>query len=614
MSTRTMSLLHDKTVLIIGLGLIGGSIARGLARDAQCRVLAHSRNRTMLQTASEEGSIHGYDTDLAVLAPQADLIIITTPTLTVKPVLSQLKELVAGHTVITDAASVKGSVAAAGRELFADSLHRFVPGHPIAGSEQSGYSASRNDLYNDRKVILTPLPESSPAAIGLVMAVWQALGAEVHLMSVERHDQVLAATSHLPHLLAYTLVNTLTDAVAEPDQTRQVFDYAAGGFADFSRIASSDPVMWRDIFMSNADATVQVLDAYMLELQRMRQLIRRVDGDGMFKEFTRAKQVRDDFIQRFRGQPAPTEATNRLLLTCYPGFALLGSYRPAAHRDVTLKALDAAIAQPGTTVIEGVMPSADVRRAVRDRTASGVPVAGPEHGRLRVYGPPPADTAAAAGEPLMTTVQVLPADALIVGMLALTVVLQPGSSLTLEAAASARRSALLLCLADMGMRFNVQSRGLQIVHTGLALQSVSNSSAVVEDGLLDEEVLVLLLAMLMASGESRINLPLEQAQRTWQRIQPWCDAGATIESFDDEPGLRSQWKVQGRHGFDWSARDICCGDDAALALLTGVVAQRVGSASLHVRCSHELGRIYPGLLADLGALGFGISVAEDGNE
>lgn len=610
-----MSLLRDKTVLIIGLGLIGGSIARGLARDGQCRVLAHSRNRAMLQAASEEGSIHGYDTDLALLAPQADLIIITTPTLTVKPVLAQLKELVAAHTVITDAASVKGSVAAAGRQLFADSLHRFVPGHPIAGSEQSGYSASRSDLYDDRKVILTPLPENSPAAIGLVMAVWQALGAEIHLMSVERHDQVLAATSHLPHLLAYTLVNTLTDAVAEPDQTRQVFDYAAGGFADFSRIASSDPVMWRDIFMSNADATVQVLDAYMLELQRMRQLIRRVDGDGMFKEFSRAKQVRDDFIHRFRGQPSPSEATNRLLLTCFPGVALLGSYRPAAHREITLKALDAATQQPGTTVIEGVMPSADVRRAVRDRTASGIPVAGPEHGRLRVYGPQPTDKAAAGlDESLMTTVQVLPADALIVGMLALTAVLQPGSSLTLEAAAPARRSALLLWLTDMGMRFNVQSRGLQIVHTGLALQSVSSSSAVVEDGLLDEEVLVLLLAMLMASGESCINLPLEQAQRTWQRIQPWCDAGATIESFDDEVVMRSQWKVHGRHGFEWSAREICCSDDAALALLTGVVAQRAGSAPLYVRCSHELGRIYPGLLADLSALGYGISVAEDRDE
>lgn len=610
-----MNLLRDKTVLIIGLGLIGGSIARGLARVGKCRVLAHSRNRAMLETASKDGSIHGYDTDLAVLAPQADLIIITTPTLTVKPVLSQLRELVAEHAVITDAASVKGSVAVAGRQLFADSLHRFVPGHPIAGSEQSGYSASRGDLYNDRKVILTPLPENSPSAIGLVMALWQTLGAEVHLMSVARHDQVLAATSHLPHLLAYTLVNTLTDAVAEPDQTRQVFDYAAGGFADFSRIASSDPVMWRDIFMSNADATVQVLDAYMLELQRMRQLILRVDGDRMFKEFSRAKQVRDDFIQRFRGQPAPSSASNRLLLTCFPGGALLGSYRPAAHREVTLKALDTAIEQAGTTVIEGVMPSADVRRAVRDRTASGVPVAGPEHGRLRVYGSSLADKVDdTSGESSMTTVQVLPADALVVGMLALTVVQQPGSSLTLEAAASAPRSALLLWLADMGMRFNVQSRGLQIVHTGLALQSVSNSSAVAEDGLTDEDVLVLLLAMLMASGESCINLPLEQAQRTWQRIQPWCHAGATIESCDDEAAMLSRLKVQGRHSFDWSTREICCGDDAAMALLTGVIAQRAGSAPLYVRCSHELGRIYPGLLADLSGLGYGISVTEDGNE
>lgn len=607
-----MSLLQGKTVLIIGLGLIGGSIARGLSRDGKCRVLAYSRNRATLHAARDEGSIHGYDTDLAKIAPQADLIIITTPTRTVSPILLALKELVNADTVITDAASVKGSVAVAGRQLFADSLHRFVPGHPIAGSEQSGYSASRGDLYQDRKVILTPLPENSPSAIRLVMGLWQALGAEVHLMSVERHDQVLAATSHLPHLLAYALVNTLTDAVAAPDQTRQVFDYAAGGFADFSRIASSDPVMWRDIFMTNADATVQVLDAYMLELQRMRQLILRVDGDNMFKAFSRAKLVRDDFIQRFRGQSVPDRA-NRLILTCFPGRALLGSYRPAAHRDVTLKALDAATAQPGTTVIEGVMPSVQVRRAVRDRTAAGLPVAEPEHSRLRVYGASPAGDAA---DPAMTTVQVLPADALIVGVLALTVVVQPGSSLTLEAAAPARRSALLLWLADMGMRFNVQSRGLHIVHTGLALQSVRNASAAVEDGLSDEELLVLMLAMLMASGESWLDLPREQAQRLWQRLEPWRNAGAVIESLedDDDAGVACRWKVQGRHGFDWDAREICCGDDAALALLTGVVAQRPGSQPLYVRCSHELGHIYPGLLADLGALGFGISVKEDGNE
>lgn len=245
-------------------------------------------------------------------------------------------------------------------------------------------------------------------------------------------------------------------------------------------------------------------------------------------------------------------------------------------------------------------------------TASGVPVAGPEHGRLRVYGPQPAGKR--AGDSSMTTLQVLPADTLIVGVLALTVVLQPGSSLTLEVAAPARRSALLLWLADMGMRFNVQSRGLQIVHTGLALQSVSSESVAVEDGLSDEEVLVLLLAMLMASGESYINLPLQQAQRMWQRIQPWCNAGAIIEALDDEDDMRSRWKVQGRHGFDWSVREICCGDDVALALLTGVIVQKAGSAPLYVRCSHELGRLYPGLLADLGALGYGISVTEDGNE
>ena len=296
-----MNLLQNKTVLIIGLGLIGVSIARGLANGKHCkRILAHGKDDIALQSALIDGSIHACSTELSLLAPQADLIIICTPTLSVRGVLEQLKDLVGPDTIITDVASVKSTIVADARMFFPGSLHRFVPGHPIAGSEQSGYVSSKADLFAKRKVILTPLRENSALAVQTVMNMWQKLGADVHGMSAERHDVVLAGTSHLPHLLAFTLVNTLVDTVSQPDRAQQVFDYAAGGFADFSRIASSDPEMWRDIFMANKNATIDVLDAYVAELNKMRHKLMIGDSQGLQNDFSKAKFIRDEFIKRFR--------------------------------------------------------------------------------------------------------------------------------------------------------------------------------------------------------------------------------------------------------------------------------------------------------------------------
>lgn len=290
-----MNLLQNKSVLIVGLGLIGGSVARGLRRGGFCRAIyACGRDERPLQQALDDGVIDEWSTNLKSLAVKADVILICVPTLTVRRVFEDLKGLVSDKTILTDAASVKGSVVEDFQAVFGNESGQFVPAHPIAGSEQTGYLASKVDLFKGRKVILTPLPSTNLTAVSVVTQLWQALGAQVNEMRVDTHDAVLAATSHLPHLLAYSLVNTL----AHQKQTDDIFRYAAGGFAGFTRIASSDPVMWRDIFLANGTSTVAVLDAYVHELGRMRDAIVASDGEVLRCSFQSAKDTRDNFIRR----------------------------------------------------------------------------------------------------------------------------------------------------------------------------------------------------------------------------------------------------------------------------------------------------------------------------
>jgi cytidylate kinase len=296
-----MKQLKDMRVLIVGLGLIGGSIARGLRRHGICSAIgACGRDEAPLRRAQSEGVIDFWSTDLQEVACQADLVIIAVPTLSMRPILAQLRLHARPDAIITDAASVKGSVVEDVRCIYGGDHALFVPAHPIAGSEKSGYDASSENLYCERKVILTPLQSTSPEAVELVANLWRQLGADVHFMHVESHDAVLAATSHLPHLLAYALVNTLTQQQLSDD----IFRYAAGGFAGFTRIASSDPSMWRDIFLANGPATIAVLDAYTAELSRMREALLNKEGEFMVQRFASAKAARDRFVSRHFQEPA----------------------------------------------------------------------------------------------------------------------------------------------------------------------------------------------------------------------------------------------------------------------------------------------------------------------
>ena len=277
---------------VIGVGLIGGSLARALRDAGHVReIVGASRNPVHLQRAVELGVIDRFDTDLASAVQGADMIFVSVPLGAMGAVFQSIRNALADGAVVTDGGSVKASVVADISEAIGEIPSWFVPGHPIAGTEQSGVDASFSELYKDRRVILTPLTETDATAVSRVRAMWEAVGASVSEMDVTHHDEVLAATSHLPHVLAYTLVESL----ARMSEQREIFEYAAGGFRDFTRIASSDPVMWRDICLANGEALLNMLERFNRDLASLSEAIRASDGDRILQIFSEAKSARDGF-------------------------------------------------------------------------------------------------------------------------------------------------------------------------------------------------------------------------------------------------------------------------------------------------------------------------------
>ncbi|WP_455204661.1 prephenate dehydrogenase [Kaarinaea lacus] len=277
---------------IIGVGLIGGSLARALKNAAYVKeIVGYGRNPESLKRALQLGVLDQYETDIAKAVQNADVIVLAAPVGSTKSILAALKPFVADNVIITDVGSSKGAVVDAAREVFGEVPARFVPGHPIAGTEKSGVEASFAQLYENRRVVLTPLEHTDPQALAMVKEMWHKANAKVDITTVAHHDEVLAATSHLPHMLAFALVDTL----ATMDDKVEIFRFAAGGFRDFTRIASSDPQMWHDICVSNNKAIVAMLDLFMADLERLRQAIKQGDSDYLLQVFERAKTARDKF-------------------------------------------------------------------------------------------------------------------------------------------------------------------------------------------------------------------------------------------------------------------------------------------------------------------------------
>ncbi|MBK7238159.1 MAG: prephenate dehydrogenase/arogenate dehydrogenase family protein [Sterolibacteriaceae bacterium] len=280
-------------LVVCGVGLIGGSAALALrAAGAVDRVVGIGRSRATLDAAQRLGVIDEIAVDWSRALPGAEVVLIAAPVGQMEAISAAMAPFLDPDTIVTDAGSTKRDVVATLRCNLAPHLASVVPAHPIAGAENSGVDAALATLYRDRRVVVTPLPESSPAAIARVFELWRACGALVSSMSPEEHDRVFAAVSHLPHLLAFALVHEF----AARDDADRLFGFAAGGFRDFTRIASSHPEMWRDICVANRQALIGELDAYTTELARLRALL--VDGNGTALEatFDRARNTRNDWL------------------------------------------------------------------------------------------------------------------------------------------------------------------------------------------------------------------------------------------------------------------------------------------------------------------------------
>ncbi len=276
---------------IIGVGLIGGSLARALREAGEVgEVIGCGRGEANLQAAVRLGVVDRYDTDPAHAVAGADVVVVAVPLGAMEAVLRSTVPHLAPEAIVTDVGSAKGSVVADVARVYGGIPPRFVPGHPIAGTENSGVEASFATLFKRRRVILTPLAETAATAHRLIQQMWELTGAEVVDMGVRHHDAVLAATSHLPHLLAYTLVDTL----ARLDDRAEIFRYAAGGFRDFTRIASSDPTMWRDICVANREQLLEMIALFNADLAQLAEAIRNDDPAALLATFQRAKRARDN--------------------------------------------------------------------------------------------------------------------------------------------------------------------------------------------------------------------------------------------------------------------------------------------------------------------------------
>ena len=285
-------------VVVCGVGLIGGSFAlaikSALAGRQDCpRLIGMGRTRAPLEQALQLGVIDSIETDWAQALKGADLVLLGMPVGQMAPVMQAIAPHLEPQTLVTDGGSTKADVVAVARAAFGDKIGQFIPGHPIAGAEKSGVAAAKADLYTGKRVVLTPLPENAPEAVQAVRAVWEICGAKVSDLAAEEHDRVFAAVSHLPHLLAFALVHDL----AQRENADQLFGFAASGFRDFTRIASSHPEMWRDICLANRKALLLELDAYMAELLRTRVLLASANSTGLETMFDTARTRRDAWLE-----------------------------------------------------------------------------------------------------------------------------------------------------------------------------------------------------------------------------------------------------------------------------------------------------------------------------
>lgn len=281
-------------VALIGIGLIGSSLARALKLHGLAGHIAISTRRAeTLATAEKLNLGDSYDLDAAHAVKDADLVVICTPMGAYEAVAKSIHDALKPGAIVSDVGSVKASAVRDIAPHLPQGVH-LVPGHPIAGTEHSGPEAGYADLFPDHWCILTPGPDTQAEAVEKVASLWKTCGAKVEIMTPEHHDRVLGITSHLPHLIAYTIVDTADQL--EDDTKKEVIKFSASGFRDFTRIAASDPVMWRDVFLNNRDAVLEILGRFTEDLTAMQRAIRKGDGDALEEVFTRTRAIRRSII------------------------------------------------------------------------------------------------------------------------------------------------------------------------------------------------------------------------------------------------------------------------------------------------------------------------------
>jgi prephenate dehydrogenase len=286
-------MMFFERVAIIGVGLIGGSFSLALKEKKLCgHVVGAGRSAANLKTALERGAIDSIETDVAKAMAKANLVLVAAPVAQFEKIFLDMHSSLAPDTLVMDAGSTKRDVVAAARKGLGGKVARFVPAHPIAGAEKSGAGAASADLFRGRRVVLTPLAENGREDIETIAGAWTAVGARVSRMTPEEHDGVFAAVSHLPHLLAYALVND----VSRRPNSAQLFGYAAGGFRDFTRIASSHPEMWRDICVANSDQLLKEISNFSVELESIRRYLENGDAASLEKLFAEARAARAKWL------------------------------------------------------------------------------------------------------------------------------------------------------------------------------------------------------------------------------------------------------------------------------------------------------------------------------
>ena len=375
-------------VCVIGLGLIGASLAQAIKDSGlSSRLVAVDRHEPSIEEAIQQGLLEAGSSNLSDVVSGSDLIVIAVPVQAVQSVFADIKQAMddgqlTADCVITDVCSTKVNIIDAAKVVFGSLPIGLVPAHPIAGAENSGYHARRASLFVNHSVIICELPTTSAVSIAKLRLLWQAVGAKVMPMAADHHDAILAHTSHLPHLLAFNLVEQL----ASHDDNLDMFRYAAGGFRDFTRIAASDPKMWHDIFFANQSAIVSALDEYGVYLQTMRQLIIDKDSTALMGLLGRAQAARRHFGHMLASTPYTETSAMSASYIITPSHTVSGTITIPGDKSISHRSIMLGSLATGVTRVTGFLEGEDALATLQAFRDMGVTIEGPDNGNLTIHG------------------------------------------------------------------------------------------------------------------------------------------------------------------------------------------------------------------------------------